>query len=80
MDFTAARGLGVSLQLSGHTHRGQLIPFVYLAEYLYKGYAWGLKSEGGFSVYTTSGVGTFGPPMRTGTTPEIVVLRLKPAA
>lgn len=76
VDFTGARELGVNLQLSGHTHRGQIIPFVYLAGYLYRGYDYGLHREGGFSIYTTSGLGTVGPPMRTGNTPEIVVIRL----
>ena len=80
VDFTAARDLGVNLQLSGHTHRGQIIPFVYLAGSLYRGYDYGLHREGGFSIYTSSGLGTVGPPMRTGNTPEIVVIRLKPGS
>lgn len=77
IDFTAAKELGVNLQLSGHTHSGQFIPFVYLARYLYKGYDYGLHRDGAFAIYTTSGLGSFGPPMRTGTGSEIVVLKLK---
>ena len=79
VDFTAARRLGVKLQLSGHTHGGQMIPFVWLADYLYGGYSYGLKKDGWFSIYISSGLGTFGPPMRTGTRPEIVVVRFKDA-
>lgn len=80
LDFTAAKDLGINLQLSGHTHEGQIIPFVYLAGFLYRGYDYGLHREGNFSIYTTSGLGTVGPPMRTGNTPEIVVIRLKEGA
>lgn len=80
VDFTVAKELGVSLQLSGHTHGGQFIPFVYLAGYLYKGYDYGLHTDGDFNIYTTSGLGSFGPPMRTGTGSEIVVLKLKARA
>lgn len=79
-DFSVAKELGVNLQLSGHTHKGQMFPFVYLARYLYKGYEYGLHRDGDFSIYVTSGLGTFGPPIRTGTTPEIVLLKFKPLA
>ena len=78
LDFTAARELGINLQLSGHTHRGQMIPFVYLAESLYRGYEYGFHREGDFSIYISSGLGTFGPHIRTGTESEIVLIRLKP--
>ncbi|OGP24884.1 MAG: hypothetical protein A2X99_02665 [Deltaproteobacteria bacterium GWB2_55_19] len=80
VDFTAAKSLGVKVQLSGHTHGGQIYPFVWLADYLYNGYSYGLKRDGGFSIYISSGLGTFGPPMRTGTRPEIVVVRFEDAA
>lgn len=79
VDFTAAKELGISLQLSGHTHGGQFFPLGLLSGFLYKGYDYGLHRQGGFSIYTTSGLGTFGPPMRVGGSPEIVIIRLKPA-
>ncbi len=75
--FTLPRELGVDLQLSGHSHAGQIIPFGLLTKLLYKGYDYGLRREGDFSIYTTSGVGTWGPPMRTGNSPEIVAIKLK---
>lgn len=78
VDFTATRALGVNLQLSGHTHKGQMLPFVWLAGYLYSGFDYGLHTDGGFSIYVTSGLGSFGPPMRTATASEIVVMRLVP--
>jgi predicted MPP superfamily phosphohydrolase len=75
--FALNRDLGVSLQLSGHTHKGQMFPFGYLTGWIYSGLDYGLHHKDGFSLYTSSGVGTWGPPMRTGTAPEIVVLTLK---
>jgi uncharacterized protein len=77
--FALARKLGVSVQLSGHTHRGQFFPFGLLTRWIYDGYEYGLHREEGFSIYITSGVGTWGPPMRTGAPAEIVAFTLKPA-
>ena len=74
--FSLAKQLGVDLQLSGHTHAGQIFPFGYLTKLIYKGYDYGIHYLDGFAIYTTSGVGTWGPPMRTGNTPEIVVIKL----
>ena len=68
---------GIDLQLSGHTHLGQLFPFSIITHLAYKGYDYGLFTERDFSLYTTSGVGTWGPPMRTGHHPEIVNIILK---
>lgn len=75
--FALSKELGVSLQLSGHTHKGQVFPFGYLTAWIYRGLDYGLHREDGLSLYTSSGVGTWGPPMRTGTAPEIVVIALK---
>jgi predicted MPP superfamily phosphohydrolase len=75
--FEYHRELGINLQLSGHSHAGQIIPFGLLTKLIYKGYDYGLRRQGDFSIYTTSGVGTWGPPMRTGNMPEIVAIRLK---
>lgn len=72
-----AKEAGVNLQLSGHTHRGQIFPFRFITSYIYKGYDYGLRTEGDFNIYTSNGVGTWGPPMRTGNTPEIVAITLK---
>jgi len=75
--YSTAQNLGVDLQLSGHTHAGQIFPFGYLTRLIYKDFDYGLRQLGNFSIYTTSGVGTWGPPMRTGNSPEIVVIKLK---
>lgn len=68
---------GVNLQLSGHTHRGQQWPFRYVTYLVHKGYDYGLYTLGNFSLYVGSGVGTWGPTMRTGTDSEIVVITLE---
>ena len=75
--FALSRELGVSLQLSGHSHKGQVFPFGHITRWIYNGYDYGLHRVGGFSLFTSSGVGTWGPPMRTAAPPEIVVITLK---
>ncbi len=62
---------GISLQLSGHSHQGQLWPFNYLTRLVYGGYDGGLRVAGGLVVYTSPGVGTWGPPLRTGSRAEV---------
>jgi len=76
-DFDAAKKAGVNLQLSGHTHEGQLFPYNLIAGYIYKRYNYGLMTEGDFNIYITSGVGTWGPPMRVGTDAEVPVIVLR---
>ena len=75
--FALNKEIGADLQLSGHSHAGQLFPFGYLTKLIYKGYDYGFHRLSRFAIYTTSGVGTWGPPMRTGNSPEIVALDLK---
>ena len=70
-----AEQAGISLQLSGHTHRGQLIPARWMVERIFGPYAHGLHPFGNMMVYTSSGAGTWGPPLRVGTDPEIVLIR-----
>jgi uncharacterized protein len=70
-----AEHAGVSLQLSGHTHGGgQLIPFNFITRRAFGEFTYGLHRFGEMQVYTSSGAGTWGPPMRVGTNPEIVLL------
>jgi predicted MPP superfamily phosphohydrolase len=76
--FALSKELGVSLQLSGHSHQGQIFPFNLLTKWIYNGYDYGLHQVEGFAVYTSSGVGTWGPPIRSsGAPPEIVVITLR---
>ena len=66
---------GVDLQLSGHTHHGQIWPFNLITKAIYE-LSWGYKKKGETHVYVSSGVGTWGPPVRLGNKPEIVNIKL----
>jgi uncharacterized protein len=68
---------GVSLQLSGHTHRGQMFPFTWIVSRIFGAFAHGLARHGTLTVYTSNGAGTWGPPMRVGSTPEIVLIHFE---
>ncbi|MDQ4038449.1 MAG: metallophosphoesterase [Actinomycetota bacterium] len=68
---------GVDLQLSGHTHGGQLWPFHYIIA-AQQGALSGLSRIKETQLYVTSGAGFWGPPMRVGADPEIVVIELQP--
>ena len=68
---------GISLQLSGHTHGGQIFPFTWFTNRIFGEYTYGLKRFGELMVYTSSGAGTWGPPMRVGTNPEIVLIEFE---
>jgi hypothetical protein len=65
---------GVSLQLSGHTHGGQIFPFTLIVRRVYGKFSYGLQRFGRLQVLTSSGAGTWGPPMRVGTHPEVVLV------
>jgi predicted MPP superfamily phosphohydrolase len=62
---------GVDLQLSGHTHNGQIWPINYIIRLIYK-LPWGYREKGDTRYYVSNGVGTWGPPVRIGNRPEIV--------
>ena len=72
-----AEAAGVSLQLSGHTHLGQFIPWSWIARRIYRQFVYGLSRTGKMQVFTSSGAGTWGPPLRLGSNPEIVVLQFE---
>jgi predicted MPP superfamily phosphohydrolase len=66
---------GFSLQLSGHTHGGQFFPFTWITSRMYGKFVYGLQRLGNLIVYVSYGAGTWGPPLRLGTTPEIVLIQ-----
>jgi predicted MPP superfamily phosphohydrolase len=66
------------LQLSGHTHGGQIFPFTLLTKFFYHA-PFGLSKIGTESwLYVSKGAGTWGPPMRVLAKPEVSVFYLKP--
>lgn len=74
-DLTQASLQGIDLQLSGHTHNGQLWPFNYIVNSIYD-LAWGYRKIADTHFYVSNGVGTWGPPIRVGNRPEIVQIHL----
>src|SRR5262249_27736827 len=69
-----AEAAGVSLQLSGHTHGGQFSPYTWIAGRVWGKLLHGLQQFGNLRIFITYGAGTWGPPLRVGTRPEIVLL------
>ena len=72
-----AKAAGINLQLSGHVHQGQIFPLQFITRLIFGKYYHGLHTEGDYTLYTTSGTGVWGPTMRTGNHPEIVVIGIR---
>lgn len=70
-----AAKLGIDLQLSGHTHHGQLWPLNYVTSAIYT-ISYGYGKIDNMHAYVSNGVGTWGPPVRVGNRPEIVNLKI----
>jgi uncharacterized protein len=66
----------IDLQISGHTHYGQLWPVNYIVNRVYE-LAWGYRKIGNTHFYVSAGVGTWGPPVRIGNRPEIMNIKLQ---
>ena len=73
-----AGGQGVQLMLSGHTHGGQIFPFMFLVR-LQQPVIAGFHELSGVPTYTSRGTGYWGPPFRVGPSSEIALLTLKRA-
>jgi predicted MPP superfamily phosphohydrolase len=71
----AAESAGFDLQLSGHTHGGQFLPWNFFVR-LQQPFTAGLKRLGTLWIYTSRGTGYWGPPKRLGAPSEITRLRL----
>ncbi|MBQ1048603.1 metallophosphoesterase [Micromonospora sp. C51] len=69
---------GVDLQLSGHTHGGQIVPFNLLVR-LEQPVVSGLGEVDGTKVYVTNGAGFWGPPVRVGAEPQVTLVELRSA-
>jgi predicted MPP superfamily phosphohydrolase len=74
-----AAPLGVDLQLSGHTHDGQMFPFRWLVRLSFRHMA-GLARAGASLLYVSRGTGTWGPPLRFLAPPEVTLFELVPAS
>ncbi len=71
-----AENNNITLQLSGHTHHGQLWPFNYITGAMFE-LSSGYLKKGNTHYYVSNGYGTWGPPVRIGNRPEIIVITLK---
>lgn len=67
---------GIDLQLSGHTHHGQIAPANLITKLVYE-VSWGYKQKDKTHFYVSSGIGTWGPPIKIGNDAEIVLINLK---
>ncbi len=75
VEYNKAQELGIDLMMSGHTHKGQLWPLSFITKRVYENH-FGLMQKGKTIFYTSSGYGTWGPPVRTGNRPELVVFNI----
>ncbi|MBN6036019.1 metallophosphoesterase [Amycolatopsis sp. 195334CR] len=76
VDVADAVAHDVDLQLSGHTHGGQITPFELLVS-LQQGAVAGLSQHGNTQLYVTRGAGFWGPPVRVGAPPDVTIVELR---
>ncbi len=75
IDLEAAQENAVDLQLSGHTHRGQVFPSQLITGKIFE-LDWGLLKRDDYHLVVSSGYGTWGPPLRIGNHPEVVYIKI----
>lgn len=75
MNLKEPQESGIDLQLSGHTHKGQMFPSRIVTRNMYE-VDWGYLKKDNFNIVVSSGVGTWGPPVRIGNSAEIVQINL----
>jgi predicted MPP superfamily phosphohydrolase len=73
--LSEAKDVGVDLQISGHTHHGQMWPLQAITKRVFK-LSWGYKKMGDSHFYVSSGAGTWGPRIRIGNNPEVVLIKM----
>lgn len=74
IELKEAKEAGVDLQVSGHTHRGQIFPNHFITSLIFE-QDWGYYKKETFQLIVSSGFGTWGPPIRIGNKPEIVDIK-----
>ncbi|MDR1258961.1 MAG: metallophosphoesterase [Tannerellaceae bacterium] len=75
VNLEAAEQNHIDLQLSGHTHKGQIWPFSWVVNSLFE-HAYGYLKKGDSHIYVTSGLGIWGGKFRIGSRSEYVVIRM----
>jgi predicted MPP superfamily phosphohydrolase len=66
----------IDLQLSGHTHNGQMWPLNYITKMIYE-VSYGYKKKGASHIIVSSGFGVWGPRIRSGSRPEVMLVNLQ---
>jgi uncharacterized protein len=66
---------GVDLQLSGHTHNGQIWPLNYITRLIYE-VSYGYKRKGNSQIIVSSGYGIWGPRIRSGSRSEVLSINI----
>lgn len=74
-NFSESIDSNIDLQVSGHTHKGQLFPFNFVTHAIFQS-DYGYTKYNNTNVIVTSGYGTWGPPIRTNSRSEIVMINL----
>ena len=75
LNLEEAEQNNIALQLSGHTHHGQMFPASLITNMIYE-VSWGYKKKSSTHFYVSCGVGTWGPPVRIGSDSEIVQIKV----
>lgn len=75
-ELNSAVAEGVTLQVSGHTHRGQVWPISWITDFMFE-VSNGLLEKSGTHIYVSSGLGIWGGKFRIGTRSEYAVVNLK---
>ena len=75
-DLAALAGTAIDMQLSGHTHNGQMWPLTAITNRMFE-LSHGYRKFGNTHVIVSSGFGIWGPRMRIGTRPEILAITLR---
>ncbi len=75
-ELEAIRERNVDLMLSGHTHGGQFFPFILFSRLIWKRNR-GLHDLGSARLFISTGIGTWGPPIRVGTSSQIALIRIQ---
>jgi predicted MPP superfamily phosphohydrolase len=76
VELHEAKQLGATLQFSGHTHHGQVIPLSWLTDLLFD-LSYGFAVRDNVNYYVSSGLSLWGPPFRIGTECEFVIFEAK---
>ncbi len=74
--LSKAKGVLFDLQLSGHTHKGQIFPFSLIVKLFYPNFSGLVSLDNNSYLYVSKGTGTWGPPVRFLSPPEITVIEL----